>query len=48
VPCIADNNSDALRDHLMEELDYSLVPEAAWNKLVVWYGLSQGSRPLAR
>ena len=32
----------------MEELDYSLLPEAAWNKLTAWYGLSQGSRPINR
>ena len=32
----------------MEELDYSLLPEAAWNKLAAWYGLSQGSRPINR
>ena len=32
----------------MEELDYFLLPEAAWTKLFLWYGLSQNSRPLAR
>jgi hypothetical protein len=32
----------------MEELDYSLVPEKAWHHLVSWYGLSDGSRPIAR
>ena len=32
----------------MEERDYSLLPEAAWNKLTAWYGLSQGSRPINR
>ena len=32
----------------MEELDYFLLPEAAWTKLTSWYGLSQNSRPLAR
>ena len=37
-----------LRDHLMEELDYFLLPEAAWNKLTLWYGLSQGSSVIAR
>ena len=48
MPSVADPNSDALREHLMEELDYSLLPEAAWSKLISWYGLSQGSRPIAR
>lgn len=43
-----DNSSDSVRDHLMEELDYFLLPESAWAKLVSWYQLSQKSRPLAR
>ena len=37
-----------LLDCLMEELDYYLLPETAWNKVIMWYGLSQNSRPLAR
>ena len=37
-----------LKEHLMEELDYSQVPEPAWNKLVAWYGVSNTSRPIAR
>ena len=37
-----------LKEHLMEELDYSLVPEPAWVKLVAWYGISETSRPVAR
>ena len=32
----------------MEDLDYALVPEAAWELLHGWYGLSQGSRPIER
>ncbi|CAI8056970.1 Ubiquitin carboxyl-terminal hydrolase 4 [Geodia barretti] len=44
----AGTESHALKEHLMEELDYSLVPESAWNKLVVWYGVSDTSRPVAR
>lgn len=32
----------------MEELDYFLLPEAAWNKLTLWYGLSQDSSVIAR
>ena len=31
----------------MEELDYYILPEAAWSKLTSWYGLSQNSRPFA-
>ncbi len=44
----ADKQSQALKDHLMEELDYSLMPESAWHKLFAWYGLSEGSQPIAR
>ena len=32
----------------MEELDYFILPEAAWNMLTCWYGLSQNSRAIAR
>ncbi|XP_011407941.1 PREDICTED: probable serine/threonine-protein kinase kinY [Amphimedon queenslandica] len=42
------NVSEALNDHLMEELDYALLPEPAWNLLLSWYGLSVGSRPIIR
>ena len=48
---ILDNNSDksgTLRGHLMEELDYSLLPETAWNKLTSWYGLLEQSAVIAR
>lgn len=44
----SDEANDAVRDHLMEELDYFLLPEGAWEKLTSWYGLSQKSRLLAR
>ena len=39
---------DVLKDHLTEEVDYALVPKAAWELLHGWYGLSQGSRPIKR
>ena len=32
----------------MDELDYFLLPESAWNKLHSWYGLSTGSKVIAR
>ena len=32
----------------MEELDYSLVPEEGWVKLVEWYGIVPGSKPIVR
>ena len=45
---IIGSQSEELKDHLMEELDYTLVPEPAWNLLVSWYGLSEESRPIVR
>ena len=32
----------------MEELDYFLLPESAWNMLTSWYGLTHNSRTIAR
>ena len=37
-----------LRDNFMEELDYFLLPESAWNSLTLWYGLTRNSRAIAR
>uniref|UniRef100_A0A3B4UFE0 ubiquitinyl hydrolase 1 n=1 Tax=Seriola dumerili TaxID=41447 RepID=A0A3B4UFE0_SERDU len=31
-----------LKEHLIDELDYVLVPTEAWNKLVSWYGCLGG------
>ena len=43
-----DSSTEKIKDRLMEELDYTLLPERAWYKLTSWYGLSRNSRPLAR
>jgi ubiquitin carboxyl-terminal hydrolase 4/11/15 len=32
----------------MEELDFFLIPESAWNKLTSWYGLEEQSTVIAR
>jgi ubiquitin carboxyl-terminal hydrolase 4/11/15 len=32
----------------MEEFDYFLLPETAWNKLTSWYGLLEQSTVIAR
>ena len=45
--CIG-SQSEELKDHLMKEIDYTLLPELAWTLLVIWYGLSAESRPIAR
>ena len=33
---------NVLRLQLMEEMDFTLVPEEAWNSLVQWYSLASG------
>jgi ubiquitin carboxyl-terminal hydrolase 4/11/15 len=33
---------------LIEELNYFLLPETAWNKLTLWYGLLEQSMVIAR
>lgn len=44
----ADHETQILKDHLIDELDYVLVPTEAWNKLVSWYGCLEGQRPIVR
>lgn len=46
--CLADQETQALKDHLIDELDYVLVPTEAWNNLVSWYGCLEGQRPIVR
>ena len=31
-----------LREHLIDDLDYFLLPEEGWDKLMCWYGLKDG------
>uniref|UniRef100_A0A8D3CYD9 Ubiquitin carboxyl-terminal hydrolase n=1 Tax=Scophthalmus maximus TaxID=52904 RepID=A0A8D3CYD9_SCOMX len=44
----SDQETQALKEHLIDELDYVLVPTEAWNKLVSWYGCLEDQRPIAR
>lgn len=37
-----------LKEHLIEELDFYLLPQPAWLNLLSWYGFSQGSHPIPR
>ena len=46
--CLKDRGREYLKDHLMEDLDYSLVPEEVWRKFVSWYGIKDTSRPIPR
>lgn len=45
---LLDPESQSLKEHLIEELDYVLVPTEAWNKLVTWYGCIEGQQPIVR
>ncbi|KAJ3602807.1 hypothetical protein NHX12_030555 [Muraenolepis orangiensis] len=44
----SDQETQVLKEHLIDELDYVLVPTEAWNKLVSWYGCLEGQRPIVR
>ncbi|XP_053233347.1 ubiquitin carboxyl-terminal hydrolase 4 isoform X1 [Podarcis raffonei] len=44
----ADSEAQTLKEHLIDELDYVLVPTEAWNKLVNWYGCIEGQKPIVR
>lgn len=37
-----------LKENLIDELDYMLVPEEAWLKLVDWYGMMDGQVSIGR
>jgi ubiquitin carboxyl-terminal hydrolase 4/11/15 len=41
-------DSDDLRDHMIDELDFVLVPDEAWNLLVQEFGITSGQEPIAR
>ncbi|XP_030357254.1 ubiquitin carboxyl-terminal hydrolase 4 isoform X3 [Strigops habroptila] len=43
-----DPETQSLKEHLIDELDYVLVPTEAWNKLVMWYGCMDEQQPIVR
>ncbi|XP_066523430.1 ubiquitin carboxyl-terminal hydrolase 15-like isoform X2 [Hoplias malabaricus] len=45
---LKDGDVLAIKEHLIDELDYILVPTEGWNKLVSWYGLTENQEPIAR
>uniref|UniRef100_A0A8D2NS93 Ubiquitin carboxyl-terminal hydrolase n=1 Tax=Zosterops lateralis melanops TaxID=1220523 RepID=A0A8D2NS93_ZOSLA len=48
VCLLLDPETQSLKEHLIDELDYVLVPTEAWNKLVAWYGCIDGQQPIVR
>ncbi|XP_029471621.1 ubiquitin carboxyl-terminal hydrolase 15 isoform X2 [Rhinatrema bivittatum] len=45
---LKDGDSMSLKEHLIDELDYILLPTEGWNKLVSWYTLMESQEPIAR
>lgn len=54
MPCLLtsgrllDPETQTLKEHLIDDLDYILVPAEAWDKLVRWYGCIDGQQPIVR
>ena len=42
VVFLIEGTKDQLKEHLIDELDYNLVPAEGWQKLVEWYGIVEG------
>ena len=36
------DGTDVPKPHMLENMDYTLVPENAWKKLIKWYSLQNG------
>ncbi|XP_054720476.1 ubiquitin carboxyl-terminal hydrolase 4-like [Uloborus diversus] len=47
-PLLKDDGSNEIKDHLIDELDYVLLPEEAWDLLVEWYGMTEGQQSIPR
>ncbi|KAK0154158.1 Ubiquitin carboxyl-terminal hydrolase 15 [Merluccius polli] len=45
---LRDGNVLAIKEHLIDELDYILVPTEGWNKLLSWYSLTENQEPISR
>ncbi|KAL6490639.1 hypothetical protein MHYP_G00009840 [Metynnis hypsauchen] len=45
---LQDTDSNSIKNHLIDELDYILLPTEGWYKLISWYGLAEGQKPIAR
>ncbi|XP_076358594.1 ubiquitin carboxyl-terminal hydrolase 15-like [Tachypleus tridentatus] len=43
-----EDGSGELKDHLMDEMEYVLLPEEGWNLLDSWYTMAPGQEPIAR
>lgn len=41
-------DSLSIKEHLIDELDYFLLPKEAWSELICWYGHTEHQKPIAR
>ena len=48
APPLLDGDVLAIKEHLIDELDYILIPTEGWNKLLSWYGLKDNQEPISR
>ena len=48
APSLLDGDVLAIKEHLIDELDYILIPTEGWNKLLSWYGLKDNQEPISR
>ncbi|KAK2176765.1 hypothetical protein NP493_642g00044 [Ridgeia piscesae] len=47
-PLCKEGTNNTLKEHLIDELDYNLMPDDAWKKLVTWYGIVNTDMVLSR
>lgn len=47
-PILKEGSNTVLREHLIDDLDYFLLPEEGWNKLLSWYGITQDQEGIKR
>ncbi|XP_063783450.1 ubiquitin carboxyl-terminal hydrolase 15 isoform X4 [Pseudophryne corroboree] len=45
---LKDTDTQSLKEHLIDELDYILLPTEGWNKLVSWYTVMENQEPISR
>ena len=48
IPNFPSADACTLKEHLLDELDYNLLPEEGWFKLVSWYGVTSDQQALPR
>ncbi|KAK2169554.1 hypothetical protein NP493_1186g00003 [Ridgeia piscesae] len=47
-PLCKEGTNNTLKEHLIDEVDYNLMPDDAWKKLVMWYGIVNTDMVLSR